>query len=49
MQTLSAVGSVSSILGLLLTLYVLYKEQVLQADMTKLKQEEEDWHESAKK
>jgi hypothetical protein len=44
MQTLSAVGSVASILGLLVSLYVLWRELALQADVTKLKKEEEDWH-----
>lgn len=46
MHTLNVVGNISSILGLLVSLYVLWRELALQADVTKLKKDEEDWHES---
>jgi hypothetical protein len=44
MKALSVVGSVASILGLLVSLYVLYREHVLQGDVTELKAEEKQWH-----
>jgi hypothetical protein len=44
--TLNAIGNVSSILGLLVSLYVLWRELALQDDVTKLKKEEEDWHDN---
>lgn len=44
MNWLSAVGSVASILGLGVSLYVLWRERALQDDVTALKTEEEAWH-----
>lgn len=41
---LSAVGSVASILGLLVALYVLWREVRIADDVTTLKTEEEQWH-----
>ena len=46
---LSAIGSVASILGLLVSLYVLWRELRLQRDMTALKDEEEEWHDKGSK
>jgi hypothetical protein len=43
-MTLSALGSIASILGLLVSVYVLWRELVLQHDVTVLKEEEEAWH-----
>ena len=43
-MTLSALGSIASILGLLVSVYVLWRELVLQRDVTVLKEEEEAWH-----
>lgn len=48
MKVLSIIGSVSSILGLVVSLYVLWREHVLQDDVTTLKNEEEQWHECRK-
>jgi hypothetical protein len=42
---LSAMGSLASIAGLLVSLYVLRKEKVIEEDVTMLKYEEEAWHE----
>jgi hypothetical protein len=41
---LSDVGSAASILGLLVSLYVLYREVIIEKDVTDLKNEEEAWH-----
>jgi hypothetical protein len=43
-EKLSIAGSLSSMLGLLVSLHVLLREWVLQRDMTTLKNEEEAWH-----
>jgi hypothetical protein len=37
-------GSVASILGLLISVYVLWREYVIEKDVTTLKNEEEAWH-----
>jgi hypothetical protein len=37
-------GSVASILGLLISVYVLWREYVIEKDVTALKNEEEAWH-----
>ena len=37
-------GSIASMLGLLVSVYVLWRELVLQHDVTVLKEEEEAWH-----
>jgi len=41
---LSDAGSVASILGLLLSGYVLYREVIIEKDVMDLKNEEEAWH-----
>lgn len=41
---LSAFGSIASILGLAVSLYVLYKEHIIENDVIELKHEEEAWH-----
>jgi hypothetical protein len=41
---LSALGSVASILGLVISLYVLYREIAIQKEVHTLKVEEEAWH-----
>jgi len=43
-MTLNAAGSIASILGLIVSLYVLWRELTLQEDVTALKREEEEWH-----
>jgi len=43
-RSINFVGSLSSILGLAVSLYVLWREIALQGDVTKLKAEEEEWH-----
>lgn len=42
---LSALGSIASILGLLVSLWVLYRERIIEKDVSGLKLEEEAWHE----
>ena len=37
-------GSLASIIGLAVSLYVLWREIKIQDDMTELKNEEENWH-----
>ena len=37
-------GSVASILGLIISLYVLWREYVIERDVIALKTEEETWH-----
>jgi hypothetical protein len=44
MLVLNALGSMASILGLIVSIYVLWRELVLQHDVTVLKEEEELWH-----
>jgi hypothetical protein len=44
MSAFNAVGSAASILGLLVSLYVLYREIALQREVHILKGEEEEWH-----
>jgi hypothetical protein len=44
MTVLSISGSVASILGLLVSLYVLYREVAIQEEVHILKSEEETWH-----
>lgn len=41
---LTVVGSFASIFGLVVSLYVLWREVRLQNDVTRLKDEEEEWH-----
>lgn len=43
-EKFSIIGSLSSVLGMFISLYVLLRELVLQKDMTELKSEEEAWH-----
>jgi hypothetical protein len=43
-EKFSIAGSLASILGLFVSLYVLLKEFLLQEDVTLLKNEEEAWH-----
>ena len=49
MSWLSALGSIASILGLVVSLYVLWRELRLQDDVTALKNEEESWHDKGSK
>jgi hypothetical protein len=44
MQILDHIGSLASILGLCVSLYVLYREIAISKDVTTLKNEEESWH-----
>jgi hypothetical protein len=44
MTWLNIFGSISSVLGLGVSLYVLVRELRLQDDVTELKSEEEQWH-----
>ena len=37
-------GSISSMLGLAISLYVLWRELAISKDVTALKKEEESWH-----
>jgi hypothetical protein len=39
------IGSISSILGLIVTLYVLYREHIIEDDIVELQHTEEAWHE----
>jgi hypothetical protein len=41
---LSALGSIASILGLLVSLYVLWRETKIEDEVHDLKTEEENWH-----
>lgn len=43
-EKLSAAGSVASILGFFLTLYVWWRERIIGKDVEDLKSEEENWH-----
>ena len=43
-EKFSLAGSLASILGLFVSLYVLLKERIIGADVEQLKKEEEDWH-----
>ncbi len=45
---LTVVGSFASIFGLVVSLYVLWREVRLQNDVTRLKDEEEEWHDCKK-
>ena len=45
---LSAAGSVASIFGLGVSLYVLRRERFIEEDVIALKHEEETWHEEEK-
>lgn len=45
---LSALGSISSILGLFVSLYVLLKEIILKDELDVFKKEEETWHDEDK-
>lgn len=45
MTVLAAMGSVASILGLIVTLYVLWREVSIGREVHDLKSEEEAWHE----
>jgi hypothetical protein len=44
LEVFSITGSAASILGLLVSLFVLLKEYVLQDDFDVFKKKEEDWH-----
>lgn len=44
-MSLSALGSIASILGLLVSLWVLYRERIIEEDVVNLRHEEEAWHE----
>ena len=44
MIALSIFGSIASILGLTISLYVLYREIAIQKEVHELKGEEEAWH-----
>jgi hypothetical protein len=48
-EVFSITGSAASILGLLVSLFVLLKEYVLQDNFDVFKKEEEDWHKEEKK
>jgi hypothetical protein len=41
---IGTVGSIASILGLCVSLYVLYREVIISRQVTTLKGEEEAWH-----
>jgi hypothetical protein len=41
---ISIIGSVASILGLIVSLYVLYREIAISKEVHTLKGEEEAWH-----
>jgi hypothetical protein len=43
MLVLNALGSMASILGLIVSIYVLWRELQLGKDLTTLKNEEEQW------
>ena len=43
---IQTLGSIASMLGLVISSYVLWRELRLQKDVTALKQEEESWHEN---
>lgn len=45
-EKLGVVGSISSILGFFVSLYVLWREYIIGNDVEKLKNEEEAWHET---
>ena len=45
-EMIQTLGSISSMLGLAISLYVLWREVAIQKDVTALKQEEESWHEN---
>jgi hypothetical protein len=45
-EKLSAAGSIASILGFFLTVYVWWRERIIGDDVEKLKKEEEAWHEN---
>lgn len=45
LEELSALGSVASMLGFFVSLYVLWRERIIGDDVEKLKKEEETWHE----
>jgi len=44
MTWLSAFGSIASILGLRISLYIWWRELKISRDVAELKQEEEKWH-----
>lgn len=44
-EKLSFTGSLSSIAGLFVSLYVLWREYIIGNDVENLKKEEETWHE----
>jgi hypothetical protein len=41
---ISTIGSIASIIGLLVSLYVLYREIAISKEVHALKNEEEQWH-----
>jgi hypothetical protein len=41
---ISIIGNISSILGLCVSLYVLYREIAISKEVHDLKNEEESWH-----
>jgi hypothetical protein len=46
---ISTVGSIASILGLAVSLYVLYREIAISKEVHDLKTEEDSWHADAEK
>lgn len=44
LEKLNITGSISSILGLFVALFVLIKEFILEGEFKLFKKEEEDWH-----
>jgi hypothetical protein len=47
-EVFSITGSAASILGLLVSLFVLLKEYFLEGEFKLFKKEEEDWHDEEK-
>ncbi len=43
---IQTLGSISSMLGLAISLYVLWRELAISKDVSDLKKEEENWHEN---
>ena len=48
-EKLSLTGSLSSIAGLFVSLYVLWREYIIGNDVENLKKEEESWHKKENK
>jgi hypothetical protein len=47
-EKFSLAGSLASILGFFVSIFVLLREFVIERDVEKLTQEEENWHEKEK-